>query len=149
MANRIARILKSSTAEQGCFVDGEINPADLCSRGIKADEKEKWDIYHNGPMFLRKPRSEWPTMKVPVFVEEDAVAAVRIVEDKLSPEEEKELWVWETASRVSGWQSKVWLMVRLKKIARIFKVKASKRASRARSEELANIERQSQTVPRM
>ena len=68
-------------------------------------------------MFLRKTRSEWPTMKVPEFVE---VAAARIVEDKLSPEEEKELWVWETASRVSGWQSKVWLMVRLKKIARIF-----------------------------
>ena len=79
-------------------------------------------------------------MKVPEVEEEVAV------EDKLSPEEEKELWVWETAPRVSGWQSKVWLMVRLKKIARTFKIKASKRASRARSEELANVERQSQTV---
>ena len=38
-------------------------------------------------------------MKVPEFVEEVAVAVVRIVEDKLSPEEEKELWVGETASR--------------------------------------------------
>ena len=100
-------------------------------------------------MFLRKPRSEWPTMKVPEFVEEVAVAAVRIVDDKLSPEEEKELWVWETASRVSGWQSKVWLMVRLRKIARIFKIKASKRASRARSEELANVKRQSEAILRM
>ena len=38
------------------------NPADLPSRGIKADDKESWRRFHEGPEFLRQPRSEWPQM---------------------------------------------------------------------------------------
>ena len=41
-------------------------------------------------------------MKVPEIEEEVAVAAVRIVEDKLSPEEEKELWVYGSRSMADG-----------------------------------------------
>ena len=40
-----------------------LNPADLASRGIRANSSEmkKW---FEGPEFLTKPRSEWPTNKL-------------------------------------------------------------------------------------
>ena len=144
IANRIARILKRSSSDQWQFVVGELNPADLCSRGIKAEEKDKWDIYHNGPHFLREPKAEWPTMKVPQEEEEVTIAAITVkaVDDKLSAEEEKDLWIWETAVRVEYWHSKIWLLVKLKKLARIFTIKATKRAGRRRSEEIAQVENQ-------
>ena len=134
---------ESSSADQWWFIDGELNPADLCSRGINADEKDKWDIYHNGPHFLRKPKAEWPMMKVP---QEEEVAVVAItaeaVYEKLTAEEERDLWIWETATRVADWQNKIWLLVKLKKLARIFAIKATKRAGRRRSEEIAQVENQ-------
>ena len=40
------------------------------------------------------------------------------------------------------WQSKIWLLVKLKKLARIFAIKATKRAGRRRSEEIAQVENQ-------
>merc|ERR1712228_913096 len=36
------------------------NPADLCSKGIKANDYKKWEFYHKGPSFLLLPTSEWP-----------------------------------------------------------------------------------------
>ena len=64
VSNRLAKIHKSSEKGQWKFVDSERNPADLCSRGIKADEKEKWDLYLKGPPFLWLKKKEWPEMKV-------------------------------------------------------------------------------------
>ena len=73
----------------------------------------------NGPHFLRKPKSEWPTMKVPEPTE--AFVAATIVDEeveKLSPEEEKDIWIYEKVSDVSDWQRKAWLLVRLKLMIR-------------------------------
>ena len=44
-------------------MDGKLNPADFCTRGIQAHEAEKWRTFHQGPDFLWKPKSEWPTQK--------------------------------------------------------------------------------------
>ena len=41
-------------------MDSKNNPADLCSRGIQAQEKEKWTLYLEGPEFLRGPVEQWP-----------------------------------------------------------------------------------------
>ena len=64
VSNRLAKIHKSSEKEQWKFVDSERNPANLCSRGIKADDKKKWDFYLKGPPFLWLKRKDWPEMKV-------------------------------------------------------------------------------------
>ena len=83
-------------------------------------------------------------MKVPQEKEVVAVAAITVeaVNDKLTAEGERDLWIWETATRVADWQNKIWLLVKLKKLARIFAIKATKRAGRRRSEEIAQVENQ-------
>ncbi len=73
IANRLGEILNLSDKEEWNFINGEINPADHCSRGRTATEflkLENWagDRDVTGPAFLRLPESEWPTnRKLPVY----------------------------------------------------------------------------------
>ena len=62
MENRVSKILASTRASQWRFVPSELNTADLATRGIKADDTESWQRYHEGPGFMRLPSSEWPKM---------------------------------------------------------------------------------------
>ena len=39
-----------------------MNPADLATRGIKADDTASWTRFHSGPAFMELPPSEWPKM---------------------------------------------------------------------------------------
>ena len=59
-SNRLSKIHAASKVSEWRYVESENNPADFTSRGIEADEAEKWDIFHFGPKFLYKPESEWP-----------------------------------------------------------------------------------------
>ena len=141
VANRLSKIHKDTNPEQWRFVDGEKNPADLCSRGIKANEKAKWEIYLNGPDFLRQDEKSWEGMMKAKPIAKASIAAVSAEEGKgtLTEQEGRELWVWEVVSRVSDWQSKIWLMVRLRKMAATLRVKATWRAGRSRTKELERI----------
>ena len=60
--NRVSKILASTRASQWRFVPSEMNPADLGTKGIKADDTESWSRFHGGPEFMRLPPSEWPKM---------------------------------------------------------------------------------------
>ena len=40
-----------------------MNPADLTSKGIRADDTKKWRMYHFGPPFLSLPLSQWPPVR--------------------------------------------------------------------------------------
>ena len=53
-SNRITKILHNAMKEQWRIIPGKLNPANLSSRGIRASDAEKWDIYLNGPLFLRE-----------------------------------------------------------------------------------------------
>ena len=64
VGNRVARIQDETTAEQWNYVPSGDNPADLITKGIRADEPEKWRFFHEGPAFLRGPESGWPEMTV-------------------------------------------------------------------------------------
>merc|ERR1712015_453710 len=57
------KIHGGSDPDEWWWVDSKSNPADYCTRGIQAHEAEKWRIFHNGPDFLWKPKSEWPKQK--------------------------------------------------------------------------------------
>ena len=64
VGNRIARIQDETTIDEWRYVPGTRNPADYITRGIRADEPEKWAIFHQGPDFLRDDESRWPEMTV-------------------------------------------------------------------------------------
>ena len=63
VANRLAVIHDGSNLDQWHYVNTHLNPADACSRGLKAKELLLKDEWKTGPAFLQKPEEEWP--KVP------------------------------------------------------------------------------------
>lgn len=60
VANRLQIIHDASSPEQLRHVPTENNPADLSSRGIKANNQREVDKWVNGPEFLRKKEENWP-----------------------------------------------------------------------------------------
>ncbi|XP_020610089.1 uncharacterized protein LOC110048657 [Orbicella faveolata] len=60
VANRVAVIREGSRPSQWRHVRSESNPADYASRGIKAFETEKLEMWKHGPGFLWKGSHEWP-----------------------------------------------------------------------------------------
>ena len=60
VANRVAVIREGSKPSQWRHVRSEANPADLASRGIKASETERLEVWKHGPDFLWKDSREWP-----------------------------------------------------------------------------------------
>ena len=144
VANRLSKILKDSTPDQWHFVDSAKNPADLVSRGIRADEKEKWERYFNGPEFLLRDEKEWEGMMKAKPTPKVSLAAIQTaeVETQVVDEDERYLWLWETVSRWSDWQTKIWMLVRLKQMAASLRVRATWKASRSRTKELERIEKQ-------
>ena len=60
-ANRISKIEAASNISDWKYVNTSVNPADACSRGIRADEATKWRSFHEGPKFLWEDESAWPS----------------------------------------------------------------------------------------
>ena len=60
ITNRLYKIHALSKPHQWKHVDSGRNPADCPSRGLQADETEKWRFFHEGPEFLRQPEETWP-----------------------------------------------------------------------------------------
>ena len=61
VADRLAEILTHTKAEQWRHCAGPQNPADLPSRGISSEELKSSKMWWNGPDFITKDSSEWPT----------------------------------------------------------------------------------------
>ena len=61
VANRLAEILSHTKPEQWRHCAGPQNPADLPSRGISAEELKNSKLWWNGPDFITKDPSEWPS----------------------------------------------------------------------------------------
>lgn len=60
VANRLAAIHEVSEVKQWNYVPSSMNPADLASRGIFADDTAKLDKWIRGPEFLQKPDLPFP-----------------------------------------------------------------------------------------
>ena len=64
VANRVGEIQRLTNPEQWQYVDSKENPADICSRWMKAYSLMKSQLLWNGPQFLSTPETEWPQTKI-------------------------------------------------------------------------------------
>ena len=62
VANRLNKIRLASVPADWHHVPTTFNPGDVVSRGAGLDDKASWDLFHNGPGFLRCPEEEWPPL---------------------------------------------------------------------------------------
>lgn len=90
VANRVARILESSTTTQWNHVGTEENPADDCSRGVTASELCNSKRWLSGPSFLLQNENSWPVSPIareqtPDGAEVKKDAQVYATEDKSTP----------------------------------------------------------------
>ncbi|XP_047986591.1 uncharacterized protein LOC125226606 isoform X1 [Leguminivora glycinivorella] len=60
--NRVHEIQESTAGHTWSYIPSKDNPADLVSRGVKADQISALSLWWSGPTFLLEPESEWPKM---------------------------------------------------------------------------------------
>lgn len=70
VANRVEEIWKLSSPDDWHHCPGVMNPADLPSRGLTADELKNSTLWWNGPDFIKKEKEVWPT-EAEVHIKED------------------------------------------------------------------------------
>ena len=75
VANRLSIIRAKTDIERWFYVPTKDNPADIVSRGLAAHDDKNWDIFHNGPLFLRSPEWEEPK-EAAIAAEEVTIAAI-------------------------------------------------------------------------
>ncbi|XP_066936508.1 uncharacterized protein [Clytia hemisphaerica] len=63
VANRVAEIRNHSKVDQWNFIPGKINPVDIATRG-DIDDNEAIRCWFDGPDFLFKNKTDWPTTSV-------------------------------------------------------------------------------------
>ena len=60
VANQVSEIHDAADPTQWRHVPGHLNPADDCTRGLRAADLNKHCRWLNGPAFLSKPEEQWP-----------------------------------------------------------------------------------------
>ena len=64
------------------WVDGKSNSADQLSRGIRGDEKERWQHFVQGPGWLSLTEDFWPQGPTSAELEEQRIVTVGTLELK-------------------------------------------------------------------
>ena len=113
VANRILVIDAYSKKDQWRYVDTKDNPSDYASRGISPKEKDKVDIWWNGPHMLRSLDDSWKNHQPEVEEIEDDVEVKQ--EKRVNAIKRTEYSVLEVLeTRVSNWNKMkriiVWMM---------------------------------------
>ncbi|XP_064637114.1 uncharacterized protein LOC135493593 [Lineus longissimus] len=62
VANRISEILETTNSDQWRYIPTHLNPADCCSRGMKAAALCADEQWKTGPTFLRQEEDTWPRL---------------------------------------------------------------------------------------
>ena len=102
-SNRLSKIHAASLVSNWRFVESEKNPADFTSRGINANESEKWEIFHFGPAFLYKPESEWPKTNIFQCAQPDLHVYATTV---ATPPSQATFVILDAIDKVSSWHDK-------------------------------------------
>ena len=71
VANRVSFIREHSNPESWNFVPGELNPADVASRGCGIEDLINNKNWLSGPKFLVQDQSEWPSQKSKINIPDD------------------------------------------------------------------------------
>ena len=125
VGNRVARIQDSTKVDEWYYVPSTVNPADLITRGIRADEPEKWAEYHRGPDFLRGEESGWPEMIVTREPNEpDPVLIFTATTVKSTPSSKA---ILEIAERKGKWAEKLFRIAAIVRAVRIWKGAAERK----------------------
>ena len=130
VANRIAVIREGSKPSQWRHVRSEANPADLATRGIKASETEKLEVWKHGPDFLWKGSEEWPQQPADLHQElsdqDEGVKKEKITINACTEKEDfrdtlfERYSMWEKLRRVVAWVTRaahILLQLRTKSVA--------------------------------
>ena len=78
--HRVAKIGERSNHKQWKYVNTTENPSDLPTRGMRAADLAKCELWWRGPAFLRRPPHEWPEQPK-IRPTEAAAAETRTVEE--------------------------------------------------------------------
>ena len=86
VANRIGEIQRLSDPDQWHHVPGALNPADLATRGLSAEQLALSEFWMEGPKFLKDGEPAWPTPKdqklpVPESFERRATTQSHLTQD--------------------------------------------------------------------
>jgi len=65
VANRVSEILETTDTNQWRYIPSKLNPADCCSRGVKAAVLCRDAQWSEGPTFLQLEEDRWPQLKTP------------------------------------------------------------------------------------
>ncbi|XP_064635241.1 uncharacterized protein LOC135492615 [Lineus longissimus] len=63
VANRVCEILETTKSTQWWYIPSKLNPADCCSRGVKADALCRDAQWSDGPFFLQLEEKNLPQLK--------------------------------------------------------------------------------------
>ena len=89
VANRVAEILESSTADEWYHVKGIENPADIGTRGMTVELLKESQLL-NGPAWLKQNPEKWPkpfnSIQTPEEVLDEEVALAAKVETEQTNE---------------------------------------------------------------
>ena len=78
--HRVAKIGERSRFSQWHYVHTSANPSDLPTRGMRAKELARCELWWHGPEFLRQPRHQWPEQPL-IRSTEASAAETRTVEE--------------------------------------------------------------------
>ncbi|KAI3352112.1 hypothetical protein L3Q82_020927 [Scortum barcoo] len=59
-ANRVGEIQKSTSVDDWWWISGDLNVADIITRGATPADLQENSVWQNGPEFLKQPVKEWP-----------------------------------------------------------------------------------------
>jgi len=120
VANRIEEILKLSCSTDWHHCPGVLNPADLPSRGLTAEELKNSTLWWTGPDFIKKEKEEWPTdAEVHIRDDPEQRKTVDLEEDWkiLSAKEDNTGLDWTFVrtlmDRRESWYLTIWLFARI------------------------------------
>ena len=72
--HRVEEIREHSDPTHGKFVQGELNPADLPSRGCSAEELSRNQTWWSGPEFLKHSEESWPEQPLSSGIDNEEVS---------------------------------------------------------------------------
>ena len=83
VGQRVDEIRRLTHEDSWRHCPGEINPADLPTRGLTAKELSTCNTWWNGPNFLRNPVNKWPKMSQKAQTKEEEIQREEIKNEKV------------------------------------------------------------------